>query len=52
MSDSQLNHLFMILIFNEELEEINLKLRANKLHPPSRTMRSYLFLLTNPSTTT
>ena len=31
MTDSKLNHLLMILIYNEELDEINVKLRTNKL---------------------
>ena len=31
MRDSKLNHLLMILIYNEELEEINIKLKINKL---------------------
>ena len=31
MIDNKLNHLLMILIYNEELDEINIKLRANKL---------------------
>ena len=31
MTDSKLNSLLMILIYNEELDEINVKLRTNKL---------------------
>ena len=31
MTDSKLNHLLMILIYNEELDEINVKLKTNKL---------------------
>ena len=31
MRDSKLNQLLMILISNEELDEINIKLRTNKL---------------------
>ena len=31
MRDSKLNHLLMILIYNEELDEINIKLKINKL---------------------
>ena len=30
MADSKLNHLLVILIYNEEFEEINIKLRTNK----------------------
>ena len=31
MSDSKLSNLLMILIFNEELDEINIKFKTNKL---------------------
>ena len=31
MTDGKLNHLLMILIFNEELDKINVKLRRNEL---------------------
>ena len=31
MTDSKLNHLLMILIFNEERDKINVKLRRNEL---------------------
>ena len=31
MTDIKLNHLLMILIYNEELDEINVKLKTNKL---------------------
>ena len=30
MADSKLNHLLVILIYNEPLDEINIKLRTNK----------------------
>ena len=32
MTDSKLNHLLMKLIYNEELDEINIKLRTKKLY--------------------
>ena len=32
MTDSKLNDLFMTLVYNEELDEINIKLRTKKLH--------------------
>ena len=31
MSDSKLSHLLMVLISNEELDEINIKFKTNKL---------------------
>ena len=31
MTDRKPNHLLMILIYNKELDEINIKLRTNKL---------------------
>ena len=32
MTDSKLNYLLMTLIYNEELDEINIKLRTKKLY--------------------
>ena len=32
MTDSKLNHLLMTLIYNEEPDEINIKLRTKKLY--------------------
>ena len=31
MTDRNLDHLLVILIYNEELDEINIKLKTNKL---------------------